>query len=530
MPGSGYNSPNTKLARQMLDACRFIYKAYAQTCTYPLDPFFECHGDSDAPRSRLMEKIHAEYRTSSDVLKFDPVDYDLKKVPNPHEGVVYRGGIKTEPYILFQPLALDMSVNQVSGFDLDGKPVPYGNGPVAGEGRTRCAFFQGKTGMTKTWPKSGWASWLGAVLYDPSAQTATIVFRGSRSGNGGRALLGAKLHSRGSPDWVTDMNYLKGEISSQFHNAEMSVGFLRAYESCTKSVLAAFKEAVGSAPLRAIYVTGHSLGGALAQVCYLDLTCGFLAQNLIYGRQILAPITCFPISGPPIILGRESHEKIGLNADATQILHYFSAGDAVHCSPLLDTDLIPKYMRMGNWMLENFSHPMTNPIHLGTEIQLTTGSSFPESHEPRDVYKGLHGGTVDDRFWPEVKVNHLASVGPYITDLTCAGAAEQLRKALAKSLTPEMALARALQWHSVIVSDANKSRATEEIGIYQKATNLLAELGSRRVSEVAELAVRNTVKELRQRLLEGLDSGGDATKACYWTMLQGLAVQEYLAD
>lgn len=528
MPGSGYNSPNSKIARQMLEACRFIYKAYAQTCTYPLDPFFECQGDNDT-RNRLMTAVHADYKTVADCAKFDPVDYDLKKPPNPHQGVVYRGGVGEEPYILFQPRAYDLAIASISGFDLEGRKVPYGNQTLGGEGRNKCAYFQGKTGMTKTWPTSGWPTWLGAVVYDPVAQAATIVFRGSRSGNGARALTGAKFKSKGSPDWVTDMNYLKSETASKFNGAEMSCGFYRAYESCIPSLQAAFRDAVGNSPLKNIYVTGHSLGGGLAQVCYLDLSCGTLANNLVFGNLLTANIQCFPISGPPILLGRASHEKISFDADVTQVYHYFSAGDAVHCSPLLATNLIPAPMRAGNWVLENFSHPFTDPVHIGVEVQLTTGSSFPEAHEPRDVWKGLHGGTVDDTFWPTFKFNLTSPSGPYVTDVTSTYVTSHLREALANSITPDMAIARTMQWRSVITKAANAEVVGRHLETFQRAVGLIAELRARSVSGGASMSVRSSINDLRRQLVAGLSTGGDATKACYWTMLQGLSASEFLS-
>src|SRR4051812_38259106 len=36
--------PDIETARIMLEFCRFAYKAYAQTCVYPMDPFYESHG------------------------------------------------------------------------------------------------------------------------------------------------------------------------------------------------------------------------------------------------------------------------------------------------------------------------------------------------------------------------------------------------------------------------------------------------------------------------------------------------------
>src|SRR5262249_44730272 len=126
----------------------------------------------------------------------------------------------------------------------------------------RCCHFQGLTGMTQSHHGSGWKSWLGAVIYDSRDESIVVVFRGSRSGSGGRALAQALTQSKGSPDWVTDMNHLKGIDVARFGNATLSAGFWLAYASCKKSLEGAFYEALWNRPIKSVYFTGHSLGGA----------------------------------------------------------------------------------------------------------------------------------------------------------------------------------------------------------------------------------------------------------------------------
>jgi|JI6StandDraft_1071083.scaffolds.fasta_scaffold69871_2 hypothetical protein len=48
MPGNGFRSTNMNTARALLEACRFSYKMFAQSCTYPMDPFFESNDQSGA--------------------------------------------------------------------------------------------------------------------------------------------------------------------------------------------------------------------------------------------------------------------------------------------------------------------------------------------------------------------------------------------------------------------------------------------------------------------------------------------------
>jgi hypothetical protein len=89
------------MARNCLELCRFAYKAYAQSCQFPMDPFYESWGPGfkvlESARDRLMAHIHDTLETpqSSDNRKFDPLLY-FSRTPNPHKGVVYQGGIDSK--------------------------------------------------------------------------------------------------------------------------------------------------------------------------------------------------------------------------------------------------------------------------------------------------------------------------------------------------------------------------------------------------------------------------------------------------
>src|SRR4051812_42690558 len=95
----GHKARNLILARSMLEYCRFAYKAYTQTCKYPLDPFFE--SDGEGPRDEVMEAIHRFLGTEeTPASKFDPVEYILDRTPDPRQGVVYRDRTGGD-YVLF---------------------------------------------------------------------------------------------------------------------------------------------------------------------------------------------------------------------------------------------------------------------------------------------------------------------------------------------------------------------------------------------------------------------------------------------
>lgn len=535
MPGSGFNSTNMKIARDMLEACRFSYKMFAQTCTYPMDPFFESTGKPDDARTRLMASVHAAYKTSADVTKFDPVDYDLITAPNPSKGVVYRAGYNDNRYILFQPRALDRSISEHCGFDLSGQPVQYGGGNITtATGTARCGYFQGKTGMTKTWKQSGWPSWLGAVIYDPALNRVTVVFRGSRSGNAGRALTGAKFHSVGSPDWVTDMNILKGEEATKFHGAIMACGFYLAYESCKQSLVAAYRYAVGGAKPDAIYFTGHSLGGALAQLGYLDFVAGDTMSSIGVGRShTWIPVQCFPLSAPPVIHGRSSHLKLAVDADVSQILHYFCEGDLVHCSRLVNTGLTTKtyLLNIGNKVLE-VSHPLTEPVHIGSEIPLGNPKGFPDAHEPSEVFHSLHNVKSCGAFWPLFEFNHTAPSGPFISNLSHEGdnMREELMAALANSISPDRSLARAMQWKEVIKKDLKADLFVKNLLAWQTAVDVSEIEASKRSGKKPSKILQSQLDDMRALLIKGSKDSGSATSSAYWTLLQGLsAVQEQIS-
>jgi hypothetical protein len=399
MPAIGYRSKNLTLARAMLEHCRFAYKMYAQTCRYPLDPFFE--SDGHGPRDAVMAAVRKALGTTRAPFdRFDPIEYILDRTPDPRRGVVYRKAVD-DGYILFQPRPLDLGIGHARGFDLAGAPVD--DGIAIDPAGTRCCYFQGCTGMTQDAPEAGWPSWLGAVFFDRDTGTCVIAFRGSRSGSGARSLFQAELEDCGSPDWVTDMQqYKKSAAIPHYNDATLSCGFHLAYESCRPSLLAAFREALDGAVPRAILVTGHSLGGALAQCGYLDFALG-LHERVADG----VPVSCYPISAPPIVLGRESHWKLALAIDATQIHHYFCRHDVVHGGALCGT---PSAL-FGEMQATH------EPFHIGAELALESSAEFPAAHDPGEVWSGMNAGASDVGFWPSFRFNHVTGSSPFFTDL-----------------------------------------------------------------------------------------------------------------
>ncbi len=526
----GLKCATMKTAREMLEYCRFAYKMYSQTCKLSLDPFFETWGPgfkvTESSRDRLIAQIHDRLGTTGDIRKFDPIEYKLDETPNPHLGSVYRGGEDTK-YILFVPRPLDLSIGVARGFDIDGDPV--GNALQLGNGRKRCGYFQGRTGMTANHEDSGWTSYMGAVIYDEELDRVVIVFRGSRSGSGARALVQAQFKSKGSPDWVTDMNHLKGMQVSRFGNSTLAVGFWRAYESCRESLESAYRWAVGDRDVDNVFITGHSLGGALATCAYVDMVAGALGQSLGL-RDDDSEKWCFPISAPPICHGQTSQHWLSLHAGGANVMHYYCPMDCVHASPLVTTSALKK----ANWVIGAFSHPLTDPMHIGSETALDCQVGFPDAHEPEQVWLGMNGGVRDPRFWPVFDLNVVADEPVPTPPTSCT--MKELTDALRASYSMATCRARAAAWQSVVKDSTRKVLSELALDAHDKSSE--AQITISQHLHVRGFLERTDVRQnlaailkLRKKIIEKVytgASGHGASSSCAYTVLLSMAVQQIL--
>lgn len=519
-PTYGLRCPSMIAARVALERCRFAYKAYAQTLRFPMDPFFESWGPgfsvSEQARDRLMKHVHDEEQTprSSDNRKFDPVLYYLDRTPNPHKGVVYRGGTDSK-FILFQPRPLDRSISHARGFNRFGRKVDDGHTLQGATGAVRCGYFQGKTGMTSNHPTSGWPSWLGAVLYDGAAQEVSIVFRGSRSGDGIRALAGAQTKSRGSPDWVTDMNHLKAIAVDKYRDHKFSIGFYLAYESCVESLRAAYRYAVNGGVVKSIQITGHSLGGALAQNAYIDLTCGTLGRALEVqdGRVTL---TCTPISAPPVIIGVKAQRWMSLYADAAGMRHFYNPRDAVHACDLVEAGAHSR----ANGALKFATHPVNSPRHFGSQTALGNLSDFPDAHEPEMVWRGMNNNETDAKFWPVFDLDVTAGM-PQVKELPDMSLMRSLKSALANSCTLRSASVQADLWRAVVKDEDRAEDAYQGIRSVRRL-QLPQDFDVLRDHE-ALVDLQRTRTGMIQKY--GKPSSHSASSSVYYTLLLGLSVR-----
>lgn len=534
--------PNPLTALDMLEYCRFIYRTYAQSCVYPMDPFFESHGKGvwQGARDRLIAAIHDRLESPKELRRFDPIEYDLEHTPHPRRGIVYRAGTGDEPFILFQPRKLDMKIKAAVGFDLTGKQLDSIDISGSTE-KLRCGHFQGKTGMTKTYPTAGWTSWLGACVYDPDQKRMVVVFRGSRSGAGGRALGQALLYSTGNPDWVTDMNHLKGVKVKDLGGVVMACGFWHAYESCKASLEAAFCAALGSGKLDEIIFTGHSLGGALAQCAYVDMVGGtlFSKNSTLRPLKSTLPIHCYAMSAPPICLDKDSAHGVELIVGDAKVYHYFAPKDAVHDSP----EVAFSGASVVSSLTDTVTHPTVTPVHIGVEIKLVDcKEKFPAAHEPAVVHKGLlaaikrdlnMGLPADPGFWPIFKFHPLEPWGRVVSDVQ-SGLEKLLVDALACSASKAAADERASQWGEIAKGKDKGGYESldfedgEAFEYFKSACELIHDLGNPfgcedRSGKTAE------VKKIRALLLKhyGTAKNHKASSSCVWTMMQYLSVRQH---
>ncbi|MFZ0591563.1 MAG: lipase family protein [Bryobacteraceae bacterium] len=177
------------------------------------------------------------------------------------------------------------------------KPVQlpaWAPGKAPNLGRDHLYCFEGGTGGKKIDEGKIW-SLMGFILAaeDTSVPAPTppaqrpydvfIVFRGSRSGRLSKhhRIIKNALGS-GNPDWVTDLSFATTKECHRVSLHETHSGFAVAMQTCLPTIEAAIRDLVAQRPAapRNIYVTGHSLGGALANCFASAMLCGSTRKDL----------------------------------------------------------------------------------------------------------------------------------------------------------------------------------------------------------------------------------------------------------
>ncbi|WP_227937726.1 lipase family protein [Alkalihalobacillus deserti] len=105
----------------------------------------------------------------------------------------------------------------------------------------------------------GVEKWFGFVI--ESKQNIIIAFRGTDS----------------DPDWIVDAEVSQSPFPYTSEKSLVHSGILSTYQSCRKAIMKSLESTSRKKP---IFVTGHSLGAALATLCAYDLSTNRLNLSL----------------------------------------------------------------------------------------------------------------------------------------------------------------------------------------------------------------------------------------------------------
>jgi len=258
-----------------LDLCILSYQLYTQSLLWPMDPYSEqmarpWTNRRDAFLARARRRF-AERRVPGHL---DPILTDLRRL-----GPLRPCFMKPERLGTWQvfdapaPIADRIGEIWVTSYRSN-EPVLLWRAPGGTAGRPdRLYCFEGRTGQV--WRRDGHGSFLGFVLErdlgaDGGAAGAGdydlhVVFRGSRSGWVVRSAMRGLVAGQGNPDWTTAMDLFRQVPEPRISaTGRSSRGFGRSVNETLPNIAICLDALDHPGPPRAIHVSGHSLGGALA--------------------------------------------------------------------------------------------------------------------------------------------------------------------------------------------------------------------------------------------------------------------------
>jgi hypothetical protein len=290
-----------------LDLSILAYQLYAQTLAWPFDPYYEDASSKDGGRTQLMNKVREWAKTKGHE------QVNQKKGLNAYRGPGILSGFDNNSLhdpIIYQYAHLHPWSNTITNavgtwieylapkkitkkihnvymcYRKTGEPEnqvvidriisqPPNNND---NDRDILLAFEGGTGDKDEVGQPSSQSLMGFVLvrFVPGKDNydVHIAFRGSRSGSSLRAVKQAFSDTKasGNPDWITNLGYKKiGPENGAGHitnTGNVNRGVAKSMESIFPQLFRCLSEVVvlskNILPDH-IYVTGHSLGGALAQ-------------------------------------------------------------------------------------------------------------------------------------------------------------------------------------------------------------------------------------------------------------------------
>lgn len=273
-----------------LDLCILAYHLYGQSLVWPMDPYYEPmdFGAVGDRRKNFMVKVRGklsniEFASYSNNIcrdELDPILYSYDRM-NPKQPVLYRP--ETDQWLYFKPIReiVDSIHTVYMSRIINPTPEPIPTNPINGKGTDHLYCFEGIFGLDKNKdlmnPKTDGQKAMTGFILDKEVDTGLlhnigdtydvhIIFRGSRSGKGGRSFWQGRK-GKGNADWVTDMQFgvtINDENISK--KGRVSIGFKLSLDTmieCINSCLEDINKRRGQPP-RNIYLAGHSLAGALA--------------------------------------------------------------------------------------------------------------------------------------------------------------------------------------------------------------------------------------------------------------------------
>lgn len=289
-----------------LDLSILAYQLYGQSLVWPFDPYYEEMDNGKGERARTIQNVQSWLKIkgaeqtrnraglnafrgpgvligAADNETHDPILYNYSRIDPWSNALTNAAGTWTEystprkitgqirdVYVCYRPAGAASS-----GRSFDRVPDRH-NGRTA-DARDILLAFEGGTGDKGEAGQPASQSLMGFVLArqkSAGGYDLHIAFRGSRSGSAGRAVREAFSDggATGNPDWITDLGYNRltsgeggGHISTV---GAVHRGFARSMKSILPNLMHCLNKFAGlkkGVSPDNIYVTGHSLGGALAQ-------------------------------------------------------------------------------------------------------------------------------------------------------------------------------------------------------------------------------------------------------------------------
>lgn len=370
-----------------IDHSIMAYKAFSATLKNPLDPFYRKQGSN---KKQILKHLHMINDRDDKNKNIDFMEFDFFSNVDLTLDHLYMRDSKISAY----HLPAYFKSNKIAFVSLIDDEFQINKNMLYPSGTVEIYLFTGITGVTSSHKEQKQKSVLGFISYNKQSKSMTISFRGSRSTSAVECMVNALLYSAGSADWLTDLDFVNHTwdpndstlgstyktVFTNINNIQISQGFTRAFSSAVKNIACIINFIKNEhKTIKSISTTGHSLGGALAQVCYLSLRFGFLNKQASISD---ASLSCFPFSAPPV-LTMSSIKKLNLE-NHPNIIHSYIESDLIHSIDLNDkkkSQFVQFYV--GGKELAHFGNnlfrfcPGVYKKYIG----------FPDSHRYENLYK-----------------------------------------------------------------------------------------------------------------------------------------------